>query len=86
MSEEISDKFKDMAERREKIESRYDAKARAQFSKPANFCQFCGNNIEEHKDPGVNRWQKRWSIHKACADNVDNRLDRSVGILSERNQ
>lgn len=85
MSEE-SNKFKDMAERREKIEARYDAQAKRNFSKPANFCQFCGREIERHEDPMTDRWQQRWSIHHNCANSVDNHLDRSVGILSERKQ
>lgn len=84
MTEEMSDKFKDIMERREKIEKRYDAKARAQFAKPANYCQFCGKEMKESEDPTINRWQKRWSIHYNCANAVDNRLDRQVGILSER--
>lgn len=81
---EMSDKFKDMAERREKIEARYDAKARREFSKPANFCQMCGNEMSDHPDQAIDRWQKRWSIHQNCANAVDDRLDRSVGIKSER--
>ena len=83
---EVSEKFKDIMERREKVERKYDSKAKKEFSRPANYCQFCGKEMSPHADPTIERWQKRWSIHYDCAHAVDNRLDRSVGIVSERKQ
>lgn len=79
-------KYQDSKERIEKIEKNYDAKARRNFSKPANFCQFCGGTLEKHENPMTDRWQQRWSIHANCANAVDNQLDREVGIASERKQ
>lgn len=80
------EKFTDSKQRIEKIEKKYDATARKNFSKPANYCQFCGQEMIETDDQMKNRWQQRWSIHFECANQVDNQLDRSVGILSERTQ
>lgn len=80
----MSGRFADSPERIRKIEARYDKKAKTIFSKPANFCQFCGHPMDEHKDPMTNRWQQRWSIHRDCADSVDGQLDRSVGMSKER--
>jgi hypothetical protein len=80
----MSGRFADSPERIRKIEARYDKTARKIFSKPANYCQFCGREMGEHEDAMTNRWQQRWSIHKACADSVDGQLDRSVGMSLER--
>lgn len=78
------DKYTDSKQRIEKIERKYDTKARQNFSKPAKFCQFCGQPMTKHTDEMKERWQTRWSIHYDCAHAVDDQLDRAVGIVSER--
>lgn len=77
-------KYQDSADRIEKIEAKYDSKAKKIFSQPAEFCQFCGQPMEDTGNELTDRWQRRWSIHAECAEQVENQLDRSIGILGER--
>ena len=59
-------------------------KAKDYFLKPADICQFCGQQILDHQDPKVQYWQRKWSIHEECRISVEDQLDRSIGIKTER--
>ncbi len=55
-----------------------------QNSKKEN-CQVCGNKMEFSNDLKEREFEYKWSIHYKCrfAD-IENRLDRETGVLTER--
>lgn len=61
-----------------------DPKAQAYFNKPAQRCQFCGDEMDTHPDPITEKWQRKWSIHWDCQHQVQDELDRKAGVKSER--
>jgi hypothetical protein len=57
--------------------------AQAHFARPALRCELCGGPMTfENKE--WEAWERKWSVHKTCADAVWNQLDRRTGITAER--
>lgn len=62
--------------------------AQRHFSRAALTCEICGKHMSVNPADGTNyvsnEWERKWSIHKPCADNVVNQLDRESRMASER--
>lgn len=67
-----------------KKEQPIDPKMQKIFARPANFCVLCTEEMVEHPDPTINKYQKKWSVHWECKEAAENQLDRKSQILSER--
>ena len=61
---------------------KYSPKALRHFMRPARVCEYCG--IPMDKDPKtqephtISEWERKWSIHRVCADEIEEKLDRSI--------
>lgn len=78
-----------MREKIEYIAKRYRSRelspeAVKQFSRPANYCQFCGNPIQPTGNEILDRWQARWSVCIPCSEAIEDRLDRESHMASAR--
>lgn len=66
----------------------YSPKAVKHFSRPANVCEMCGAYMyvdpETGRDHEITEWERKWSIHKHCADMAQERLDRESQMHSRR--
>lgn len=61
-----------------------DPKAQAYFNKPAERCQLCGDPMDKNPDATIDKWQRKWSIHWECKDEMGSELDRKAGVKTER--
>lgn len=66
----------------------YEPQAVRHFSRPAQTCEICGGPMHINPKDGTNHniteWERKWSVHHSCAMDMQNRLDRQSGILSDR--
>jgi hypothetical protein len=70
------------------VNRQYSQQAQQYFSQPANTCQCCGGAM--NFEPGTSQphaitdWERKWSVHRPCAEQAQAQLDRATGINSER--
>lgn len=66
----------------------YEPQAVRHFSRPAQTCEICGGPMHVNPKDGTNHniteWERKWSVHKICAEDMQNRLDRQTGINTDR--
>lgn len=71
-----------------KREQGLDPNALRHFSRPAIQCEFCGAPMNAHPETGqpyqMSEWERKWSIHRTCAEKAWNQMDRQAGVLSQR--
>ena len=65
-----------------KWQQQYDSKAYNYFMQPAKSCQACGRSMEMDPATGqpkqMTEWERKWSVHRPCAENLWNQLDRNT--------
>jgi hypothetical protein len=70
------------------INRQYSQQAQQYFAKPANTCQCCGGPMSS--EPGSNQphvlteWERKYSVHRPCAEAAAAQLDRVTGINTDR--
>jgi hypothetical protein len=67
---------------------KYSPRAVHHFMRPARFCEICGTPMDVNPENGRNyqmdEWERKWSVHRYCAKQVENRLDRESNMLGRR--
>jgi exopolysaccharide biosynthesis predicted pyruvyltransferase EpsI len=69
-------------------QQQYSQQAQQYFAKPANTCQCCGGAMQF--EPGTQQphvlteWERKYSVHRPCAELAAAQLDRVTGINTDR--
>lgn len=73
---------------RDYISQKMSPEARRVFRRPALTCQACGRPMEVSPEDGrthpITSWERKWSVHKFCAEKMLHQLDRQSGINTDR--
>lgn len=69
-------------------QQQYSPQAVKHFTRPANICELCGQYMyvspENGREHTMDEWERKWSVHRYCADKAADQLDRASNINSTR--